>query len=145
MTITKRTVPTYSADINGRIQVHEYNQVIETTQDEDGNDVIEVIKSIPHSGVIDPAEGDYDERVKALGERLSGSLAASQESKIRVTETKCRMAEDMCVKHCETIAEGAKKIASLEQTIATQNETIATLEGKLEDLRVTPIIAPVKR
>ena len=127
MTISKRTITTHSSDINGRIQVKEFNQIIDTTQDEEGNEYIEVLKSIPHSGVIDPSQGDYDAKVKALGKKLVGSLAASQESLIRTTELRCEVAEDLCAKHCETIKKDAKTIARLEKIIAEKDLTITRL------------------
>lgn len=124
MTITKRTVPTFEIKADSRIQVKEWNQVIETTQDEDGNDVIRVIESIPHTSVIDPVESDYDEKVKALGEKLLGKHQFAQESKIRATEGRCRMAEDMCVKHCETIAAQSEKILELKVELAALKEPV---------------------
>lgn len=128
MTITKRTVPTFEIKTDSRIQVREWNQIIETLPDEDGNDVIREIESIPHTGVIDPSQGDYDAKVKALGLKLTGQLAHSQESKIRETESKCKTAEAMCAKHCETIT-------ALEKEKATQQSKIVELESKIAEVQ----------
>ena len=132
MTITKRTVSTHSADINGRIQVKEYAQVIETMQDEGGNDVERIIESIPHTGVIDPTHGDYDAKVKALGERLTGQLAASQESKIRNIEKQRDDKTGECVEH-------EKRIATLEKVIQAQESKIQELQSSIPEKEILDV------
>ena len=128
MTISKRTLTTQTVDSEGRIQVMEYKQVVELVTDSMGSEYTRIIESIPNAGVIDPSMGDYDAKVKALGERVNGQLAASQESKIRNTEKQRDDKTGECVEHEE-------RIATLEKVVAEQEKTIASLQKEVPDVR----------